>query len=367
MSHLAAFSHDYTTARDRFRTAATDRGWHTEAHQIQANGFADGDLTIDVARLGSSDAERLLIVSSGLHGTEAPLGSAVQLAWLESLPRTWQPPAGFAVVMLHALNPFGFAQIRRANEENIDLNRNFVEPDQFPALLAETTKSFGSLAPYLHPQKPPGRINWFPIVFPWMALRFGMKVLQTVLPAGQYAFPKGIFYGGQQHGQTTRIVMQEMPRWVGSASHVLHLDFHSGLGAFAKYKLLASDPADSERVRLAQRIYGKERVEADHQTPGGYHNYGDMGEWLSRRFADRTYLYLCAEFGTFHSTRVIGALRRENQTQFWGDPHSARHLRIKSRCLDTFVPAAPKWRETVMQLSLELMQKSVQEWSTLGI
>lgn len=363
MSLLGSFSRDYQTARSRFRESIIEHGWSHEVHAIQANGFTDGDLTIDTARIGSADADRLLILSSGLHGPEAPFGSAVQLAWLESLPRTWQPPAGLAVLLIHALNPFGFATIRRANEDNVDLNRNFLQPEQFAILKEQTAKSFGPLDSYLHPPKPPGPINWFPILFPWMALRFGLKTLQHVLPAGQYAFPKGIFYGGEKHSQSTRIIMNEMPRWVGPARHVLHLDFHSGLGPFAKYKLLASDGGDSDRVRLAERLFGSDRVEADHQTPGGYHNFGDMGEWLGKRFADRTYLYLCAEFGTYGSTRVIGMLRRENQAHFWSDSMSSRHRAIKDKCLDTFSPASNVWRKTTLRLSMELIAQATNDWS----
>lgn len=354
---------DYFTARSRFRAITTERGWLRETHAIHAAGFADGDLTIDVARIGSANADRLLILSSGLHGTEAPFGSAMQLAWLESLPRTWEPPAGVAVLLIHALNPYGFAKVRRANEDNVDLNRNFLDPGQFAPLKEQTSKEFGPLDPYLNPPKPPGPINWFPLVFPWMALQFGMKTLQHVMPAGQYAFPKGIFYGGETHSQSTRIVMNEMPRWVGPARNVLHLDFHTGLGRFATYKLLGSDGADSEPVRLARSLFGSDLVEADHQTPGGYHNFGDMGEWLSRRFVDRTYLYLCAEFGTYGSTRVIGMLRRENQAHFWGTPESRRYRQIKQACLATFTPVSSKWRNSVTQLSLDLIATAISKWS----
>jgi hypothetical protein len=186
------------------------------------------------------------------------------------------------------------------------------------------------------------------------------------LPAGQYAFPKGIFYGGEKHSQSTRIIMNEIPRWVGPARHVLHLDFHTGLGPFAKYKLLASDAVGSERVRLAEQLFGKDRVEADHQTPGGYHNYGDMGEWLGKRFIDRTYLYLCAEFGTFGSTRVIGSLRRENQVHFWGDPESSRYRQIKKRCSDTFAPTSAQWQGIVLNSSIELIVTAINKLSQIG-
>ncbi len=71
-----------------------------------------------------------LVVSSGVHGVEGFFGSAVQLAFLEKLPPDWRPPEGAAVVLIHALNPFGFAWQRRFNEENVDLNRNFLLAEQ---------------------------------------------------------------------------------------------------------------------------------------------------------------------------------------------------------------------------------------------
>lgn len=359
MPQFDPFSPDYATARARFRSATIAPEWHHEAYGITASGLTDDELTIDVARYGSATADRLLIISSGLHGTEAPFGSAVQLAWLNSLPHGWTPPTGVAVLLIHSLNPYGHAMIRRANEDNVDLNRNFLEPEQFAVLKEQTAKSFGPLDPYVNPPRPPGLINWFPIVFPWMALRFGMKTLQHVLPAGQYAYPKGIFYGGEAHSQSTQIVMNEMPHWIGPARQVLHLDFHTGLGRFATYKLLASDPADSERVRLAERIFGSQHVEADHLTPGGYHNHGDIGEWLSGRFSDRTYLYLCAEFGSYGSTRVIGALRRENQVHFWGDREGKTYKRVKRECRNIFVPESLRWREACVGDALAVIELAI--------
>jgi hypothetical protein len=50
-----------------------------------------------------------------------------------------------AVVFVHALNPYGMAWLRRVNENNIDLNRNFMEFEKGPSLyqswLADRLKS----------------------------------------------------------------------------------------------------------------------------------------------------------------------------------------------------------------------------------
>jgi len=335
------------------------RGWPAEAHVIHAPGFEEGELTIDVARAGPADAERLIILTSGIHGVEAPVGSAVQLAWLDSLPAGWEPPAGCTVLLIHALNPYGFAMERRANEDNIDLNRNFLVPDDFPRFKEKTAGEYARLDWYLHPAGRPSRYNWAWSVFLQMRVMLGWYVLHKVLPAGQYAYPKGIFYGGEQRGQSTEIIMTQMQRWIGPAKLVLHLDFHSGLGKYGDYRLLLSEREESEPEKFAKRAFGVNVVEYDQKIKGGYHNYGDFGDWVRRTFRDRLYVYLCAEFGTYNSVQVIGALRWENQAHFWEKPGTPLFERIKQEVKEAFVPKSPAWRWSVVHKSLELVQTAL--------
>src|SRR2546421_3051145 len=122
---MACFSPDYATARRRFRAAAAALGATLEAHPIAANDPQGKplDLTIDAARTGPADAGRLVVASGGLHGVEGFFGSAVTLALLEGRPPL---PADTALLLFHSLCPFGFDQLRRADEANVDLNRNFL-------------------------------------------------------------------------------------------------------------------------------------------------------------------------------------------------------------------------------------------------
>ena len=39
------------------------------------------------------------------------------------------------IVMVHVVNPYGMQNMRRVNEDNIDLNRNFLTPEQFKFVL----------------------------------------------------------------------------------------------------------------------------------------------------------------------------------------------------------------------------------------
>ena len=70
MGKLAAFSSDYTGARQQFREAASRLGWQLEAHPIGAAGPGGEELTIDVGCFSQADPERVLLVSSGVHGVE---------------------------------------------------------------------------------------------------------------------------------------------------------------------------------------------------------------------------------------------------------------------------------------------------------
>ena len=116
-----AFPTDYASSRARFRQAAARLGWRLDAPRIDAVGPAGEDLTIDAAISPSADADRVLVVSSGLHGVEGPFGAAVQLAVLDRWAESGGPPSGIRVVFLHGLNPWGCAWGRRVDAANVDM------------------------------------------------------------------------------------------------------------------------------------------------------------------------------------------------------------------------------------------------------
>ncbi|MGH8641085.1 MAG: DUF2817 domain-containing protein, partial [Burkholderiales bacterium] len=61
------FSPDYAVARGRFLDASRAAGATLASLPLAANGPGGTGLTIDVARLGSREASRILLHSSGLH------------------------------------------------------------------------------------------------------------------------------------------------------------------------------------------------------------------------------------------------------------------------------------------------------------
>src|SRR5688500_15512812 len=125
MVELAAFSDSYAEARKKFVEAARRAGAKLASykHPIE-RGPAGEPLFLDVSVLGPGNASRVFVVGSGTHGIEGYSGSAAQRAWLRGRPRL---PKDTAVVFFHAQNPWGFAHKTRVTEENVDLNRNFID------------------------------------------------------------------------------------------------------------------------------------------------------------------------------------------------------------------------------------------------
>ena len=123
---LTAYPASYHEAREAFRRAAQELNAQIETHVVLSGAKYGGDLTIDVALVGVANPDWSLVLSSGLHGVEGFFGSAIQTAYMRHMKREDVINSKGQLVLIHSINPFGFFGLRRVNEDNIDLNRNFL-------------------------------------------------------------------------------------------------------------------------------------------------------------------------------------------------------------------------------------------------
>jgi ABC-type multidrug transport system fused ATPase/permease subunit len=112
-----------TTGATAFWPAARAAGTDLSKYAHPLPGPNGPVLATDVALIGPPYATRLFIIISGTHGVNGAFGSACQTAWLDQMPVL---PAGVAILMIHLIKPWGIASGRRLNEDNVDLNRNFI-------------------------------------------------------------------------------------------------------------------------------------------------------------------------------------------------------------------------------------------------
>ena len=348
---MTYFSPDYFTARSRWRSAAIRLGCRLESHAIEALSPTDKTLTIDISIYGSPLAHKTMVISSGLHGVEGLLGSAVQLALLEQHFTTTKLSSDVAVVMIHMLNPFGCAWYRRWNEDNIDLNRNFLVGDE---VYNGAPPAYSLLDSFLNPQSPPPRFEPFLLKSLGLISKYGMSTLKNTLPVGQYEFPQGLFFGGKEKSQTQRILAAHLRRWLGLSKQVFHLDLHSGLGKWGDYQLFTKLISDSPRCQLLSTYFNRDKMVTIDSEASVYQPRGSLDNWCQASFPDLTYDFLLAEFGTYSMLRVLKALRAENRAHWWGKVADRSDRDAKQELLEVFVPRSPKWRKLVLQQGIDL-------------
>lgn len=351
------FSRTYADARRRFMDAATKAGAELTSYKIDAE--SDEQLFIDVAVL-SGNQDSAIVVSSGVHGVEGFFGSAVQLARLDNVnARTSGRDVRW--VFIHGVNPFGFSKLRRFNEHNVDLNRNFLASNDD---YAGVPFGYAGLNRFLNPESAPSRFEPFKLKAIWNIWRMGLPALKEAVAGGQYEYPRGLFFGGKEACQSTRIVQQNFESWIGSSENIVHIDFHSGLGEFGKYRLLLIEPPDSEYYSWYADVFGPECIEALTQPEGiAYTASGVLGEWIQTKLSGRNYRFVAAEFGTYDVIRVLGAIRAENRAHFHSSSSSSDYQQAKAELLECFCPKDATWRDQVIESGLRIMDQSIKALS----
>ena len=337
------FADTYTQARAQFLAAATYRAAHTSAFKIAARGPQGEELMIDTARVGSERPHTLVLLTSGVHGVEGYAGSALQQLWLTQFAHDLPPRVG--VLLVHAVNPFGFAHGRRVNENNVDLNRNALT--LFPG---PHNAGYPRLNLWLNPGTPVPVLDDFLPRGLWYRLRDGKSALQQAVAGGQYEFPQGLFYGGHTTQESLSILADILAQAsLSDVQTLLHIDLHTGLGARCKYEMLLDYAPQSSEFAAFTRWFDPTYVVSDHADgAANYVAHGMVTQLIERSFsAIRTYTTV-VDFGTTTPTRILKALRTENRLHHHGCRNAHHAARVRRELREAFYPSDPLWRDTLL-------------------
>ncbi|MBT4491035.1 MAG: DUF2817 domain-containing protein, partial [Rhodospirillaceae bacterium] len=344
------FSASYGEARSKFLAAAKTAGAMVQSYDHPLKGPDGGDLAMDLAYLGPADAERVVVASSATHGVEGFCGSGCQIGFLESGLHNELPP-GLAVMHVHAHNPHGFAHERRVTEENIDLNRNFID---FSAPLPDNP-AYEEVHPWLVPDDwdGPARQAADAAIETYIE-KNGMFAFQAAVSIGQHHHADGLFFGGQAPSWSRRTIEALAGEHLMQRSHVALIDFHTGLGPRGHGELISVDvPGGAEHLRTVA-WYGDEvatpasgdSVSADVQgtIEVGYHAMLQNTESTT----------IAIEFGTLPSDQVLQALRADNWLYLRGDVASPDGQSIKRDVRAAFYGEDSAWNKDVWERGLEI-------------
>ena len=354
----ACFSPTYASARARFLLAADRAGARVDTHVNPVATAPDGgSVTTDVAILGPDDAETGLLIISGTHGPEGFVGSAAQVALLEELACAAARPA-YRLVLIHAINPWGFAHVIRTTESHVDLNRNFVDWTRGPV----ANERYDELHPILCPTdySDAGLQRAEEARRAWVTAN-GIDAFVDVMAKGQYGRPDGAHYGGTGPEWSNGALQAIVERHLGRVAKLAVIDWHTGLGEPGEPFFLCFNEPGSEGWERACNWWGRDQVE----TKAGYDGakrpaYQGLLFYGVQRFASQAEVTgAVIEFGTLPLDRMRKTMAIEYRLKFAGEIPVEERKALEVELREAFSPSSPAWQASVLGHAIEIQHQTI--------
>jgi hypothetical protein len=350
------FALNYAIAREKFLAAAPDAGAVVDSHIHPLKGPLGETLALDVAAFGQSDAKKVLVTMSATHGGEGFLGSAAQCGWLTEA--RWRDiPEGMAVVLLHAVNPHGFAWLRRVTEGNVDLNRNFLDYAEPMPQKPEYEKLHAAICPD----------NWTDEslaaadkILQAYVDEHGQTALNRVVMGGQFSRPDGVFYGGTAPTWSRMTILSVLKAHTVAADHVALIDFHTGLGPSGHGECYIVGNEGDPGIERADAVWGTNGVTLKAASGGRQSHDGYSLTGITRELDPVPFYGNTLEFGTHPLETVYKALRADNWLHLFGDLNSDFARRVKADFKEAFCPESAAWRDAVFARSMAVWQRGME-------
>ena len=334
----ALFPANYSSGRQRWLAELTDNR-HCFSYPCTGSGPDGEPLFTDTVWIGPDDAAQVLVLIGGTHGVEGFVGSAVQTDMLRLLADGHRViPPDTAVLMVHALTPWGYAWLRRCDADGVDLNRNVVD---FSRPLPENS-AYDALKSALFLADAPQR----QLAFAEFEHAHGREALEIAISGGQYSDPAGPFFGGlaPAHG---RLVVDDLIRKYDLQQRDLAvIDLHSGLGSFGYGEIICDHQPDGLSTQIARRWYGDSVTLPLLGTSSSVPKLGLLDYAWHAVMNDRS-CYITLEFGTYRTDQLFEVLLRDHQlwAQAGNDPARREHSRLMRQ---HFCPNDQAWQELVL-------------------
>ena len=349
------FSDNYIAARKRFYQACDRQQIPVECFEHPSLGPGGETLSTEVALVGNPKAEKLMILVSGTHGAEVLVGSGCQIAWLESQQHK-RLHDNIAVLLVHAINPYGAAWRSRYTEDNVDLNRNFVDHNQaYPdnahyadlhdALTCRTldgpekNKAEKHIADFCRAQ--------------------GEKTYIDALCQGQYSHPDGLGFGGNKPTWSNRTLHQILKRYAQQAKQVAVIDYHSGIGPYGYGSLYTRHREGTQSLMNCRQWYGNSLMESATIKDTAYPVFGCLCQGVEAALTEATVTSVLVEYGTFDFKYLISAFRQHALLYDSRQIEPAQQEQLRAGMQQFFYPASDDWLEMVWFRSEQVIRQTL--------
>lgn len=374
---ISVFSNDYFEARAKFRQAAQAAGAELRAWPNPHPGPSAEALFCDSAWLGPRDARSVLVVISATHGVEGFCGSGPQIAILKGAlaPVLARPESrDCAILLIHGINPHGWAWLRRVTEENVDLNRNWVD---FSRPLPQNPGYEALHAHYCPATLDEVTLRQADEAIGRYASDHGSHAERVARSSGQYTHADGIFYGGKTSTWSRQTSEQILAHYLGGAQQIAIVDMHTGLGPYGYGEPICNHEPGGARVQRARQWWGDSVTEPLLGTSSSQEKWGLTEFGYERALAHADIAFVALEYGTYSPERGAKVLRDDHWLHHAGglDPSrpvhapldrlaDARAAAIKQAIRDHFYPPHDDWKEMVLFRALQVYRQALVAFSS---
>lgn len=335
------FPQDYLSARQTWLQQLATLPYPPElrTYPCAGNGPDGASLQTDTVWIGDRDASNVVVVIAGTHGVEGFAGSAVHIDLLGLLTEfDLLIPEQTALLLVHALTPWGYAWSRRCDEDGVDLNRNVVDFSQ----PVPDTPEYQMLRSALFSADPEERRRELQA----FGESHGRVALEKAVSGGQYLDPAGPFYGGNKptHG---RLVCEDLIQQYNLAKRRLAVvDLHTGLGSYGYGEIICDHAPDSAGAATARQWYGDSVTLPLAGTSSSVPKLGLLDYLWHAAMGDSS-CYITLEFGTYSTDQLFDVLLKDHQlwAQTGTEAERSAHSELMRR---HFNPADSAWREMVL-------------------
>jgi len=351
------FPVDYAQSRERFLKLVAKYGAPVRSHVAPGLGPAGEQLATDTAWFGRPDAAAVMVMTSATHGVEGFCGAGCQADFLlEGGPAAL--PDNTAALLVHAVNPYGFAWLRRVTQEGVDLNRNGIDFSDPPA-----NPDFQRHRDAFRPRKPGSAEEAAAEkVLAAFKMEAGAEAYAVARLSGQYVDPKGIHYGGAGPTWSRRT----METWIAhydlrGRRQVAVIDYHTGLGPYGYGEPICGSRPTEPGAARGRAWYGESLTEPMRGTSTSVVIPGLVQYiWLRELGADPL-TFIALEYGTFPRDEMEAAVNGEHwlhaDSGLALDTAEARE--IKARFRRAYYPDTRSWKEMVLFRSRQVISQTL--------
>ena len=317
------------------------------------------DLYIDNIYLpATEESKNLLVLTTGVHGMEGYIGSVMLDVFFEEVYPTLDTTSTGILVVAN-INPYGMKYMRRYNENNVDLNRNFIEDwDSFDRTC---NKDYPKVETFLQPEGKIGNAFWHEVGFYLSlakeAIFTGADTISDALLTGQYEYSDGVYYGGDGDEKSTTYLKGVFADCLeGEYENIIHVDIHSGYGP--RYNMVIFNSVQDKTTEAeAKAELGYDYIIAV-DSDEFYETFGDTTDYFYRlknsKESDKDLYSTCFEFGTigdgfFDSILSLKYTVDENRQHKYPTDSSVSAEMVKENYYELFYPTETEWRQKTIQ------------------